>query len=128
MNGGGGGVPAKGLSPMQQELFNQGKTMVGDFFKTAAPLVREQSNMAAGGLVNKGLQEVDKALAEPSITPGIQSRTAARYGVALTPDQQSAMDQTAALSRAATGVMVKNSARGALVNTQRDMVYGGVGV
>lgn len=124
--GGGGGEPPKGLSPMQSELFRQGKVMVKDYFANTAPLVQEQANLAGGGLLIKGMKEVDKALESQNPAPGIQARSAARYGITLTPDQQEANDNAAALAKASTGVMVKNNVRNGLVNAQRGMTFGGI--
>jgi hypothetical protein len=111
---------------MQSQLFRQGKVLVKDYFDTTAPLVQEQANLASGGLLLKGMDEVDKALESPDLAPGIQARSAARYGISLSPDQQQANDNTAALTKASTGVMVRNNARSGLVNAQRGMLFGGI--
>jgi hypothetical protein len=124
--GGGGGVPQKGLSPMQSELFRQGKVLVKDYFENTAPLAQEQANLATGGLLLKGMSAVDQALETPNPAPGIQARSAARYGISLTPDQQAANDNASALTKASTGVMAKSNARSSLVNAQRGMTFGGV--
>lgn len=126
MGGGGGGVPPAGLSPLQKEQYEQGKALYRRYFQEGAPVAREMSDLAQGGLLMKGMKQVDEALAAPSAAPGMMARQAARMGVAIDPEQQAAMDQQRALTQASTGVRLRNSTRDAMVNTQRDMRFGGL--
>jgi hypothetical protein len=71
------------------------------------------------------MNQVEEGLQAPDVGPGVQAREAARYGVALTPEQTQANRQVAALTKASQGVRVRNQTRDALVEAQRDMNLGG---
>ena len=124
--GGGGGVPPAGLSPLQKQQYEQGKALYGRFFREGAPIAKEMSNLAQGGLMVRGLRQINEALEVPNVAPDMMARQAARMGVSMSPEQQAATDQQAALAQASTGVRLRNSTRDALVNTQRDMRFGGL--
>lgn len=125
--GGGAGVPPAGLSPLQAEQSNQGKALVNRFFAEGAPVATEASNLARGGLLVKGMKQVDAATnpVNQNVMPGIMARESARFGVQADPAQQAAMQQQQALAAASSGVRVRNAARAGLVNAEQDMRFGG---
>jgi len=124
--GGGGSVPPAGLSPLQKQQHDQGVAMYDRFFREGAPIAKEMSSLAQGGLMVRGMRQVNEALDAPSVAPGMMARHAARMGVTATPEQQAAMDQQRALEQASTGVRLRNGARNALGQMQTDMRFGGL--
>ena len=131
MGGSSGNVPPAGLTPLQQANFGIGKNIVRGG-KGAMQDVRQygttMSNMAQGGLLMAGLKQYDQAMGAPNLAPGIQSRMAGRMGVAASPEEQAAMQQQMALSSASNQVGMKNQVRAGLVNAQREMRFGGLGI
>lgn len=129
MGGGsaGGAVPPGGLTPLQAEQANQGKTLVNRFFNEGAPLAQDMSKLAQGGLQVQGMKAVQAGLNAPSVTPGMMARTAQRFGVTADPAQAAAMQRGAALQAAAGGVRTLNAARESLTGVQQDMRLGGMG-
>lgn len=134
MGGGGGAAPPAGLTPMQQRNFNISKDMVRGNAKYGDPGAMadvrqygmQMSNLAQGGLLARGMGQLNQALNTPAMAPGLQARMGARMGVAMTPEQQAAMEQQAALQQASTRVGLTNQTRQGLVNAQRDMRFGGI--
>lgn len=124
--GGGGSVPPAGLSPLQKQQYDQGVAMYDRFFREGAPIAKEMSGLAQGGLMVRGMRQVNESLDAPSVAPGMMARQAARMGVTATPEQQAAMDQQRALAQASTGVRLRNGARNALGQMQTDMRFGGL--
>ena len=155
MGGGSGGaaIPQAGLTPLQQEQFRQGQQLVDqntimtqamqgrllnaegmyDSFRNSQDsfmagqrkFVNENAKLARGGLMAQGLGQVSKGLGQGPDMGGVMARSAARLGVAATPEQQAAMDQSRALSQASTRVGIKNQARQGLAGAQRDMRFAG---
>ena len=134
MGGSSGNVPPQGLTPLQQANFGIGKNIVrgGKGEIGAMQDVRQygttMSNMAQGGLLMAGLKQYDQAMGAPNLAPGIQSRMGSRMGVAASPEEQAAMQQQMALSSASNQVGMKNQVRAGLVNAQREMRFGGLGI
>ena len=155
MGGGGGGTaPPAGLSPLQQQQFQQGNQLitqntpmanvamqrnlqaqqaVNNFLVNRAKFndvqmgyANQQAKWARGGLMAQGLGQVNRALSGPSLAPGIQQRTGARFGVAADPSTQAAMDQQRALTETSARVGLGNQARFGLAQAQRDMRFGGM--
>jgi hypothetical protein len=147
MGGASGAAPPKGLSPLQQGNYDIGQQMIAEATPTAnAAFSRymmseklfdqalqqqrgfadEQADFARGGLMVKGLAQVDKALSGPNLAPGIQSRTLGRMGVRMTPEAEAATAQQQALAKASSEVGIKNQARLGLASAQRDMRFAGV--
>lgn len=124
--GGGGAVPPAGLTPLQQQQFDQGTALYDRYFREGKPIAKEMAGLAQGGLMVRGLRQVNEALAAPSVAPGMMARAAARMGVTATPEQQAAMDQQRALAQASTGVRLRNAARESLATSQQDMRFGGL--
>ncbi len=124
-----------GLSPMQYENYSIGQKMVrGDGKNDPGAMAdvrrygMQMSNLAQGGLLARGMGQLNQALNTPAMAPGLQARMGARMGVAMTPEQQAAMEQQAALQQASTRVGLTNQTRQGLVNAQRDMRFGGINV
>ena len=134
MGGGGGSAPPAGLSPLQQRNYNIGKDMVRGNAKYDDPGAMadvrkygmQMSNLAQGGLLARGMGQLNQAMNTPNLAPGIQARMAGRMGVAPTPEEQAAMQQQAALTNVSANVGLANQTRTGLVNAQRDMRFGGV--
>jgi hypothetical protein len=147
MGGSGGAAPPKGLGPLQQGNYDIGQQMIAEntpaanaafsrymmsekLFNNALQQQRgfanQQADFARGGLMVKGLGQVDKALSGPNLAPGIQSRTLGRMGVQMTPEAEAAMAQQQALTSASSQVGIKNQARFGLASAQRDMRFAGV--
>lgn len=155
MGGGGGGTaPPAGLSPLQQQQFQQGNQLitqntpmanvamqrnlqaqqaVNNFLVNRAKFndvqmgyANQQAKWARGGLMAQGLGQVNRALSGPILAPGIQQRTGARFGVAADPTTQAAMDQQRALTETSARVGLGNQARFGLAQAQRDMRFGGM--
>jgi hypothetical protein len=134
MGGSSGNVPPQGLTPLQQANFGIGKNIVrggkGEIgaMQDARQYGTTMSNMAQGGLLMAGLKQYDQAMGAPNLAPGIQSRMGSRMGVAASPEEQAAMQQQMALSNASNQVGMKNQVRAGLVNAQREMRFGGLGI
>ena len=154
MGGGGATAPPAGLSPLQQQQFQQGNQLItqntpmanvamqrnlqaqqavnnflanrAKFSDTQMGFANKQAQWARGGLMAQGLNQVNRSLSGPSLAPGMQQRTAARFGVAADPTTQSAMDQQRALTEASTRVGLGNQARFGLAQASRDMRFGGM--
>lgn len=154
LGGGGATAPPAGLSPLQQQQFQQGNQLitqntpmanvamqrnlqaqqaVNNFMVNRAKFNdaqmgwnNQQAKWARGGLMMQGLGQVNRALAGPSLAPGMQQRTASRFGVAADPTTQAAMDQQRALTEASTRVGLGNQARFGLAQASRDMRFGGM--
>lgn len=132
--GGGGAAPPAGLSPMQQANFNISKQMVrgNKAFNDPGAMadVRQyglqMSNLAQGGLLARGMKQVDQVLDAPAMGQGMMLRAGQRMGVAMSPEEQAAMDQQQALMQASNRVGLTNQTRQGLVNAQRDMRFGGI--
>lgn len=126
--GGGGAVPPAGLSPLQRANFDvsqgQAKYAMGDVRRYGM----QMRDLATGGLMGRGLQQMNRVLNAPSLAPGMQARTAARYGMVASPEQQQAMANQLAMSQASTEVALRNNTRNGLTNAMRDMRFGGLGV
>jgi len=110
---------------LQQETYGQGQQQVDKFFRQGAPIAKEFSQLAQGGLVNRGMQALQPALERPDMAPGIIARDAARYGVLPTAEQTQDLNQQRALAKASSGVRLTNATRTGLVNAERDLRYGG---
>ena len=134
MGGGGGAAPPAGLSPLQQTNFNLAKQMVRGNAAYNDPGAMadvrrygmQMSNLAQGGLLNRGMNQLNQAMNTPDLAPGIQARMAGRMGAVADPEQQAAMDQQAALMNTSNRVGLTNQTRTGLVNAQRDMRFGGI--
>jgi hypothetical protein len=75
-----------------------------------------------------GLKQYDQAMGAPNLALGIQSRMGSRMGVAASPEEQAAMQHQMALANTANQVGMKNQVRAGLVNAQREMRFGGLGI
>jgi len=125
-----------GLSPLQYDNFTIGQKMVQGDTALGDPGARrdvkryglQMRDLAQGGLMVRGLGQLNQVLDAPSLAPGIQNRMSGRFGVQATPEQQAAMDQQAALTQASTKVGLSNQVRTGLANAQRDMRFGGINV
>jgi hypothetical protein len=153
-SGGGGAVPPAGLSPLQQQQFNQGNQLINqntpmanvamqrnlqaqgalnNFMANRAKFndvqmgwENQQAKWARGGLMAQGLGQVNRALSGPNLAPGIQARTAGRMGIGMDQTTQAALAQQQALTSASTNVGLRNQARFGLAQAQRDMRFGGM--
>lgn len=154
MGGGGATAPPAGLSPLQQQQFQQGNQLINDntpmaniamqrnlqaqqavnnfmanrakFSDAQMGYANQQAKWARGGLMAQGLGQVNRALSGPSLAPGMQQRTAARFGVAADPATQAALAQQQALTETSARVGLGNQARFGLAQAQRDMRFGGM--
>lgn len=123
-----------GLSGMQYENYRIGQQMVQGNGKDPGAMrdVKryglQMRDLAQGGLMVRGLGQLNQVLDAPSLAPGIQNRMSGRFGVQATPEQQAAMDQQAALTQASTKVGLSNQVRTGLANAQRDMRFGGINI
>lgn len=86
----------------------------------------QMQQLARGGLLNLGVNQLNQGLSAPSIGPGMAARNAQRYGVNLTPEQQSALKQQAAMTDASTRTAVLNQGRRGLYDTMMNMRFGGL--
>lgn len=123
--GGGAAAPAAGLTPLQMEQAKEGNALYKQFFQQGAPVARALMADASGGLLTRGMKAVDAGLQGPSVLPGMAARTASRYGVSLSPEEQAANQATGALAKAGNTAVVRNAARTGIVAAQRDMRFGG---
>lgn len=120
------------MNPMQYENWNIGKQMVygNKNDPGAIPDIKrygmQMSNLAQGGLMVRGMDQLRQVNAAPNLAPGIQNRMASRFGVQATPEQQAAMNQQAALTQASSKVGLANQVRTGITNVQRDMRFGGL--
>ena len=127
---------ANGMTPMSYSNFmNAKKLLLGDK-KSGDPGAMsdvqkyglQMRDLASGGLMLKGMNQLNKSFSEPSLGAGVMARSAARFGVQATPEQQMAMNDQSALSDAASKVSLSNQTRGGLSSAMRDMRFGGMGV
>lgn len=125
---------SSGLSGMQYENYRIGQQMVRGNGKDPGAMADvkryglQMRDMAQGGLMVRGMGQLNQALNAPNLAPGIQNRMASRFGVQATPEQQAAMNQQAALAQASNRVGLSNQVRSGLANAQRDMRFGGINV
>ena len=89
-------------------------------------LMVQQNQMANGGLMVKGVSQLNQAMApQAGLVAGMQSRNAARMGVQADPTTQAAMNSANALQQASTRVGLANQTRLNMANAQRDLRYSG---
>lgn len=125
---------SSGLTGMQYENYRIGQQMVRGNGKDPGAMADvkryglQMRDLAQGGLMARGMGQLNQALNAPDLAPGIQNRMASRFGVQATPEQQAAMNQQAALAQASNRVGLANQTRTGLANAQRDMRFGGINV
>ena len=130
--GSGGAIPDAGLSPMQRANWDIGKELMDGYGKNKGAMtdVRQQGlsllDYSRGGLLNAGMRQVNEGLNTPSIAPGMIARNYQRYGLAMTPEQQQAQQQTLAMANASNKAAVSNQARRGLAAAQYGMRLGGI--
>jgi hypothetical protein len=115
----------QGLGPSALANFNIGSSQV----KAAMPDIQrygmEMSGLATGGLLNKGLTQIQQGLSAPSIGSGIQTRTLQRYGATMPPAAQAELNSQNAVRTAASRVGISNNARDNLWEQQLGLEFGG---
>lgn len=148
MSMGGGGDPKifdlgpgiSGPTPMEMNQRAMADTLWNNYYNRAMPqmanqigsgarlsqLMVQQNQMGRGGLMARGMQQVNQALApQAGLVAGMQSRNAARMGVQADPATQAAMNSQNALQQASTRVGLANQTRLNMDNAQRDLRYSG---
>lgn len=151
--GGGGSIPQAGLTPLQLEQYQQGRTLIDQnspmagamaqraataeglydsflnsqdaFMRSRHKFIGEQGKLARGGLLTKGMHQVGLGLARQPDMAAMQALTMGRFGVSPTADDQAELDRQQAAMRVANTVGLRNQARLGLANAQRDMRFGG---
>lgn len=120
------------MNPMQYENWSIGKQMVRGTRNDpgAIPDIKryglQMSNLAQGGLMVRGMDQLRQVYEAPDLSGGIQARMGARMGLAPTMEQQAAMNQQAALANTSSKVGLTNAVRANITNAQRDMRFGGL--
>lgn len=152
--GGGGALPPQGLSPLQLQQYQQGRTLVDQntpmaniamqrnlqaqqeynsflanrnkFADAQMNYANQQAKWARGGMMAQGLRQANQALSAPDLAAGLQSRAMARAGVGIDPATQQALSSQQALSAASNRVGLANQTRLGLAQASRDMRFGGM--
>lgn len=119
---------ANGMTPMSYANYQIGKQKYQEALPDIQKYGMQMSNLAGGGLMLKGMDQVNQVLSAPSQAAGIQARMQGRYGVTPNADQAMSMADQAALSSASTKVGLANQTRIGLTTAQQDMRFGGLGV
>lgn len=125
MGGGSASSMPQGLGPSAQASFDIGQKQLNQALPDIKKYGLQMSKLATGGLLQQGMNAVDKSMNVPSVAPGMMDRTMARYGLAETPQMRSQLQNQNALADAANKVAVKNGSRDALWDQQMALQFGG---
>lgn len=117
---------ANGMSPMAAAMYPEYQQLARDATRDLKTYGNQLGQAASGGLLMRGMKQVDEALSAPQVGQGAMARMMARQGVAMSPDMQANFAGQNAMSQASTEVGLRNQARSGLVDTMRGLRLGGI--
>lgn len=123
----------QGMTPMSYANYQNakglalgGKGQPPGAFQDVQKYGLKMSGLANGGLMLKGLSELNSIPQTPSTTPGTINRMSARYGIDASQEHGPNGNLDTSVSDAANRVALNNQVRSSLNNAQMGMRFGGL--